>query len=85
MFWTMPNKDLEQARLFWEDTKDKITNNDFNHFIKISDAKMCHVRPKGRNSLDLMETISGTNEKKKCYWLNSSYIKKIIQDSYGSN
>ncbi|WP_264521654.1 MutH/Sau3AI family endonuclease [Flavobacterium sp. N1994] len=79
MFWTMPNKDLEKARIFWEDTKEKIINNDFNHFIKISDNKMCHIRPKGRNSLDLMETISGTNEKKKCYWLNSTYIKEIIK------
>lgn len=78
MFWTMPNKDLETARLFWEDTKEKIINNDFNHFIKISDNKMCHIRPKGRNSLDLMETISGSKEKKKCYWLNSSYIKQVI-------
>ena len=24
MFWTMPNKDLKIARLFWEDTKKKI-------------------------------------------------------------
>lgn len=79
MFWTMPNKDLETARLFWEDTKLKIMNNDFNHFIKISDNKMCHIRPKGKNSLDLMETISGTKEKKKCYWLNSSYIKEVIK------
>ncbi|WP_445452207.1 MutH/Sau3AI family endonuclease [Flavobacterium sp. 25HG05S-40] len=78
MFWTMPNKDLEKAKLFWEDTKEKILNNDFNHFIKISDNKMCHIRPKGRNSLDLMETITGSQEKKKCYWLNASYIKKII-------
>lgn len=79
MFWTMPNKDLEVARLFWEDTKGKINNNDFNHFIKIADNKMCHIRPKGRNSLDLMETVSGSKEKKKCYWLNSSYIKEIFK------
>lgn len=79
MFWTMPNKDLEIAKLFWEDTKEKIIHNDFNHFIKISDDKMCHIRPKGKNSFDLMETISGSKEKKKCYWLNSSYIKDIIK------
>jgi DNA mismatch repair protein MutH len=78
MFWTMPNKDLEVAKLFWEDTKTKIIKNDFNHFIKIADNKICHVRPKGKNSLDLMETIIGSKEKKKCYWLNSSYIKQII-------
>ncbi len=78
LFWTMPYKDLEIARQFWLDTKEKITNNDFNHFIKISDNKMCHIRPKGKNSFDLMDTINGSKEKKKCYWLNSAYIKEII-------
>jgi DNA mismatch repair protein MutH len=79
IFWTMPSKDLETAKLFWEDTKKKIIHNDFNHFIKISDNKMCHIRPKGKNNLDLMETSFGTKEKKKSYWLNSSYIKQIIK------
>lgn len=78
MFWTMPVKDLEIAKSFWEDTQEKIRANNFDSFIKISDNKMCHIRPKGKNSLDLMETISGSKEKKKSYWLNSSYIKEII-------
>lgn len=80
LFWTKPNKDIEIAKTFWEDTKNKISSNDFELFIKISDNKICHVRPKGRNSSDLMETITGSREKKKCYWLNSSYIKKIINN-----
>ena len=79
MFWTMPNNDLEIAKSFWDDTRNKIINNDFENFIKISDDKMCHIRPKGKNSFDLMETIFDTKEKKKCYWLNSSYIKEIIK------
>lgn len=28
---------------------------------------------------DLMETPSGRMEKKKCYWLNASYIRSIIE------
>lgn len=78
MFWTMPNKDLEVAEKFWIDTKVKISDNDFDNFIKISDDMICHVRPKGINSYDLMETPFGTKEKKKSYWLNSSYIKSVI-------
>ncbi len=78
MFWTMPVKDLEVAHKYWVDTKKKIAKNDFKHFIKISDNMICHVRPKGINSRDLMETPAGTMEKKMCYWLNSSYIKGII-------
>lgn len=79
-FWTMSFKDLQTAKLFWEDTKRKILNNDFQHFIKISDKSICHVRPKGKNGSDLMETITGSNEKKKCYWLNASFIKSITED-----
>ena len=78
MFWTMPVADLNTAHNFWLDTKQKIANGDYDHFIKIADDRICHVRPKGANSHDVMETPSGRMEKKKCYWLNSSYIKKII-------
>ncbi len=81
MFWTMPANDLGVAHKFWVDTKSKIRDDDFKNFIKISDDMICHVRPKGINSKDLMETATGRMEKKKCYWLNSSYIKKIISDS----
>lgn len=79
MFWTFPFKDLAIAKKFWEDTKQKILMNNFESFIKISDDMICHIRPKGLNKLDLMETASGNMEKKKCYWINSSYIKEIIE------
>jgi DNA mismatch repair protein MutH len=77
-FWTMPSGDLEIAKQFWLDTKKKIINDDYTHFIKISDDRICHVRPKGADSKDLMEAPSGRMEKKKCYWLNASYIKRAI-------
>ena len=78
MFWTMPSADLEVARKFWEDTKKKIKQGIYDQFIKISADRICHVRPKGRDSRDLMETPQGTREKKKCYWLNSEYIRRQI-------
>ncbi len=79
MFWTMPANDLEVAKAFWLDTKRKIKADDYKHFIKISDNKICHVRPKGANAKDKMLTPTGRKESKKCYWLNARYIKKIIQ------
>lgn len=79
MFWTMPASDLKVAEQFWLDTQAKIRNDDYENFYKIADDMICHVRPKGVDSKDLMETPSGRMEKKKCYWLNSSYIKKVIQ------
>ncbi|GGH00185.1 DNA mismatch repair protein MutH [Parapedobacter pyrenivorans] len=77
-FWTMPPEDLEVARQFWEDTKAKIEADDYTHFIRISDDMICHVRPKGTDSHDLMETPTDRMEKKKCYWLNASYIRRVI-------
>jgi DNA mismatch repair protein MutH len=77
-FWSMPLKDLEIARQFWEDTKAKVIEGDYENFIKISDDMICHVRPKGVNSNDFMETPQDGLEKKKCFWLNASYIKKNI-------
>jgi len=78
LFWTMPPGDLKIAKDFWLDTKAKIESDDYNHFIKISDNRICHVRPKGANSKDVMETPTGRLEKKKCYWLNSSYIRQVV-------
>jgi DNA mismatch repair protein MutH len=79
-FWNMPASDLETARQYWEDTKLKIKSSDFDHFIKASDKRICHVRPKGRDSKDLAMAPDGTMRKKYCYWLNRDYIKKIIDD-----
>lgn len=81
MFWAMPVTDLEIARKFWEDTKAKILANDFDHFIKASENPVCHVRPKGRDSYDLMATATGLMKKKKSYWLNAQYIKKAIGEN----
>lgn len=78
MFWTMPAKDLDIAHKFWNQTKANITKGDYEHFYKLSDKMICHVRPKGINSKDLMETHQGKMEKKKSYWLNASYIKEQI-------
>lgn len=78
-FWNMPCADLQVAHDFWEDTKAKISNGDFDHFIKSSDNMICHVRPKARDSHDLMETADGSMQKKKCFWLNRDYILKVVQ------
>jgi len=78
MFWTMPISDLLIAKKFWLDTQKKIKKGIYDNFIRISDNMICHVRPKGMDSHDLMETPQGTMEKKKCYWLNSKYILEQI-------
>ena len=78
MFWTMPSKDLEIAEKFWKHTKTNIQKGDYENFWKLKDHNICHVRPKGKDSKDVIETPQRTFEKKKCYWLNSRYILSQI-------
>ncbi len=77
-FWNMPWKDIETMHLIWNDTKGKILSGNFKRFIKSSQSNVGHVRPKGKDSKDLMETHIGTFEKKKSFWLNNTYVKSII-------
>lgn len=79
-FWTMPQSDLQLAKVFWTDTKYKIKKGDFSHFIKSSDGNICHVRPKAKDARDLMDTPFGP-QKKKGYWLNRDYILKIVNSN----
>lgn len=80
LLWNMPESDISEAQKVWEDTKTKIIEGDYNHFTKISDNNVSHVRPKAQNVHDTMETPQGTQEKKKCFWLNRCYIEKILKD-----
>lgn len=80
MFWSMPYSDLQiEYRKLWEDTKAKIQKGDYNHFLGSRDNPVGHIRPKARNAKDLMETPQRTFEKKKCFWINASYIAEQIK------
>ncbi len=80
MFWNMPISDLDSSMYkVWLDTTDKIKQGVYNDFIKISDGEIAHIRPKGQNSKDLTPTPQGTEERKKCFWLNAKYIKEQIE------
>ena len=72
--WNMPESDLDIVHEVWEDTKRKIMDGDYEHFTKIRQNPVSHVRPHAKNAEDLMETPQGTLEKKKSFWLNASYI-----------
>ncbi|WP_314126126.1 MutH/Sau3AI family endonuclease [Segatella maculosa] len=77
-FWNMPGSDQTEAERLWRDTRDKIRRGDFTHFGKASESNICHVRPHGRDSHDLMQAPNGSFQKKYCFWLNSKYIKAVI-------
>ena len=74
MFWTMPVKDLEQGMVLWNDTREKVANGNYEHFIKASENPVCHIRPKAQNAADTTEGAQGFQVKKMCYWLNREYV-----------
>lgn len=80
MFWTMPYKDLHMAIPYWDNIKDNVSKGNIapEYFYKISDHKLFHVRPKGKNASDLTESPQGIMVKKYCYWFNPEYIKSIV-------
>lgn len=84
-FWNMPLADLLFAEFLWNDTKDKVKNGDYSHFLtKTSkenveiDNNVCHVRPHGTKG-QTVPTPQGTNEQPKCFWLNNDYILEIVK------
>ena len=80
MFWNMPMTDLDgDVQKVWRDTIDKIKAGDYNHFTKMSENPVVHIRPKAQNAKDVMETPQGTFEKKKCFFLNRKYVAKQIK------
>ena len=79
MFWTMPVKDLEQGMVLWNDTREKVANGNYEHFIKASENPVCHIRPKAQNAADTTEGAQGFQVKKMCYWLNREYVLRQIK------
>lgn len=81
--WQIPMEDYHYFEEVWSDTKNKVLKGDYEHFMKISDNPVSHIRPKGKNADDLMFTPQGTMEKKKCFWINQSYVQeKILNPEY---
>ena len=77
-FWAMPHKDIGAAEALWHDTRDKVRNGDYAHFLKSSEHSVCHIRPKAKNAADMMETPQGGKAQKHCWWLNRDYILRLV-------
>lgn len=77
-YWNMPYKDRLEARRVWEDTKRRVAKDAFD-LPKISESPVAHVRPKAKDGRDTIPTPQGHQRVKQCFWLNSSYLKQIVQ------
>ena len=79
-FWQIPENDYKQFEKVWSDTKEKVKKGDYQHFSKIKDNPVSHVRPHGKDSHDLILSPQGTMEKKMCFWINQQYIQEKVID-----
>lgn len=96
--WKMPEEDLNgEVKTVWEKTQNIIISGDIVknaenkmilNFPKEMDTKICHVRPHGRNSLDLGKlpkqdvSTNFLGLPKQSFWLNHNYLNKIIQEHF---
>lgn len=78
MFWNFPMEDINKVKSVFDKTIKCIKNADYSHLPKISDNEVAHVRPHGKDSRDTILTPQGTQEVKRCFWLNAKYIEKIL-------
>lgn len=77
--WNMPAEDLAKTQEVWEMAKQLVLVEDFDDMPDSRFNGVAHVRPKATDSHDLMETVTGTMQKKKCFWLNNSYVRGVIR------
>lgn len=78
-YWNMPYAEREMAREVWEETRRRVIAGNYD-FPKSSENEVSHVRPKARNAKDLQRTPQGTWEKKYAFWLNRSYLQKVVDE-----
>lgn len=81
-FWTMPQRDLSWAEVYWNHIKENILSNHISeeYWWKGKDKKKFHVRPKAQKSIDLAPTPNGGWAKKFCYWFNNDYVRDIVDE-----
>jgi hypothetical protein len=75
MFWTLSNKDLLEVKKVWLATKKAIHEGRYDDLPKISYNRVSHVRPHGRNALDVVPTPDGGVTMRRCFWLNAKYVE----------
>jgi len=81
-FWTMPAKDLDEAHRVWMETRKRAKAKNYNQLPRSKESDVAHVRTKGRNNKDLIKTPNNGLITKRCFWLNRTYVRKLIAAQY---
>lgn len=79
-FWTMPTHDLKLAENYWQGIKKAVLDNHIAPEFFPKNERF-HVRPKGRDSKDLVDNPNGGQVKKYCYWFNNDYVREIVRNN----
>lgn len=77
-FWNFPQEDMPDAEKVFSLTKKCINDGTYELLPKISENRVAHVRPHGRDKEDKILTPQGTFEVRRSFWLNAKYIEKVI-------
>ena len=77
MYWNMPLDDRNEAKRVWESTQIRLKK-DANDLPRRTESFVAHVRPHAQNKLDVDISPQGETLVKRCFWLNASYISKVV-------
>ena len=77
-FWNMPYRDMLEVQKVWKETQKRIKYGNCMSLPKKSENKICHVRPHATNKNDTYPTPNGGKAVKKCFWLNTQYIRDQV-------
>lgn len=82
-FWTVPPEGLAEAERYWDNIKENVANNNFNpeDYYQQKDHKIFHYRPHAKNAADMADNPHGGKVPKYGYWINNSYIERVIADA----
>ncbi|KAF0092645.1 MAG: type II restriction endonuclease [Fusobacteria bacterium] len=90
-FWNIPFRDLQEVEKVWKRTHDLINdglniekfNGKYKHNLpKQKENNVCHVRPHARDASDTNELPDGRHLPKQCFWLNSKYIYRQLNEEF---
>jgi len=76
-YWNMPYEDRKEAERVWHDTQRRVATN-AHDLPGMTESHVAHVRPKAKDGNDKGITPQGEWRTKQCFWLNASYIAKVV-------
>jgi DNA mismatch repair endonuclease MutH len=78
-FWNPPEGELKQIGREWEKFRGMISQGHARELPPASKTTFIHVRPKARNAQDTDPAPGGFDVIKKSFWLNQSYLERILE------